>query len=54
MNEAVQTYSFLANFAQTWGLLIFMFGFFLVLVYALKPSSRSTFDKAARSPLEED
>lgn len=50
----MNTYALLAGFAQTWGLLIFMVGFGLALVYALKPSSRATFDKAARMPLEED
>lgn len=50
----METYAFLANIAQTWGLLAFMTGFALVFVYALMPSKRATFDKAARMPLEED
>lgn len=47
-------YELLASFAQTGGLLIFVFGFALVLAYALMPSNRSTFDKAARTPIDED
>ncbi|GGK23699.1 cbb3-type cytochrome c oxidase subunit 3 [Salinarimonas ramus] len=50
----MDTYNILASFAQTGGLLIFVFGFALVLAYALMPSNRSTFDKAARTPIEED
>lgn len=50
----METYAFLANIAQTWGLITFMTGFALVFVYALMPSKRETFDKAARMPLEED
>ncbi|MGP9819756.1 cbb3-type cytochrome c oxidase subunit 3 [Salinarimonas sp. NSM] len=50
----METYSLLASFAQTGGLLIFIFGFLLVIAYALMPSNRSTFDKAARTPIEED
>jgi len=48
------TYAFLAIIADTWGIAAFMMGFALVFVYALMPSKRATFDKAARMPLEED
>ena len=54
MNEAMTTYSTFANFAQTWGLTFFVTVFALVLIYALKPSNREKFDRAARTPLEED
>jgi cytochrome c oxidase cbb3-type subunit IV len=48
------TYAFLAVVADTWGMFAFFTGFALVLVYALMPSKRSTYEKAARTPLEED
>jgi cytochrome c oxidase cbb3-type subunit 4 len=44
----------LAGFAQTWGLAYFIAVFFVVVVYALWPSSKSRFDEAARIPLRED
>jgi len=48
------TYKFLAEFAQTWGLLYFVAVFLAVLVYALWPSRQRQFDEAARMPLRED
>jgi cytochrome c oxidase cbb3-type subunit 4 len=48
------TYKFLAEFAQTYGLLYFVAVFSLVLVWALWPSQREQFDEAARVPLRED
>jgi cytochrome c oxidase cbb3-type subunit 4 len=48
------TYKFLAEFAQTWGLLYFVAVFLAVLVYALAPSRKNRFDAAARMPLQED
>lgn len=48
------TYTMLASFAQTWGLLYFVTMFAAVLAYALWPSRRATFDAAARMPLSED
>ena len=48
------TYKFLAEFAQTWGLLYFVTVFVAVLVYALWPSRQDQFDEAARMPLRED
>lgn len=47
-------YQGLAQFAQTGGLLLFILAFALVLVYALRPSARDKFDRAARIPLNED
>lgn len=44
----------LAGFAQTWGLLYFVIGFIIVLVYALRPSAARKFDDASRIPLRED
>ncbi|WP_428408799.1 cbb3-type cytochrome c oxidase subunit 3 [Hyphococcus sp.] len=47
-------YEKLASFAQTWGLLLFILAFVLVLIYALAPGNKKTFDKAKRIPLEDD
>ena len=48
------TYQVVAEFAQRWGLVYFVALFALVLVYALWPSRKKEFDKAARIPLQED
>ena len=47
-------YETLAGIAQTWGLVLFIIAFALVLIYALAPGNRKTFDRARRAPLEED
>jgi cytochrome c oxidase cbb3-type subunit 4 len=49
-----ETYKFVAEFAQTWGLAYFVMIFAVVLVYALRPASKDRFDAAARLPLRED
>lgn len=46
-------YESLSNFAQTWGLVIFVALFAGVVVYALWPRNQAKFDRAARTPLEE-
>lgn len=46
-------YEKLAQFAQTWGLVIFIIAFVLVLIYALNPANRKKFDRARRIPLED-
>jgi len=51
MNE---TYSAVAGFAQTWGLLYFMILFGIVLAYALWPKNGKKFDDAAQIPFRED
>jgi cytochrome c oxidase cbb3-type subunit IV len=48
------TYSALAEFAQTWGLLLFIAAFAVAVLYALWPSNKKKFDDAARAPLRED
>jgi cytochrome c oxidase cbb3-type subunit 4 len=48
------SYRFLAEFAQTWGLVYFVAVFAVVLAYALWPSRQQQFDEAARMPLRED
>ncbi len=48
------TYASFAEFAQTWGLVYFFVIFIGVLVYALWPKNRKTFDEASNIPLRED
>jgi len=50
----MSTYTALAEFAQTWGLLYFVLIFAGVVVYALWPRNRKRFDDAAQIPLRED
>lgn len=49
-------YMMLASLAQTWGLLIFFFGFLGVVAYAYWPSKakKKAFSDAANIPLKED
>lgn len=46
-------YQDLSHIAQTWGLVLFVIAFILVLIYALNPANRKEFDKAGRIPLED-
>ena len=48
------TFETTSAFAQTWGLVYLVVLFVAVLVYALRPANRETFDAAARRPLEDD
>jgi cytochrome c oxidase cbb3-type subunit 4 len=48
------TYTFLAGFAQTGGLVYFLLVFLAVVAYALRPRNRARFDDAARIPLSRD
>ncbi len=48
------TYRFLAEFAQSWGLVYFVTIFMIVVAYALWPSNKTKFDEASRMPLRED
>lgn len=47
-------YETLSSFAQTWGLLLFIALFGMVLAYALWPRNQEKFDEAARMPLRDD
>lgn len=49
-----ETYVFLANIAQSAGILYFMAIFIGMAVYALWPSNKDKFDAAARVPLQDD
>jgi cytochrome c oxidase cbb3-type subunit IV len=50
----MSTYSILAQFAQTGGLVYFVLIFAAVVVYALRPRNRARFEAAARIPLNKD
>lgn len=47
-------YETLSQFAQTWGLVLFVIAFALVLIYALNPRNQKQFDEARRIPLEDE
>ena len=44
-------YEQLSRFAQSWGMLYMAALFAAAVVYALWPSNRATFDRAAKAPL---
>ena len=48
------TYQTVSAFAQSWGLVFLVVMFGTAVVYALWPSNKSKFKKAAHLPLEED
>jgi len=48
------TYETLARIAQTWGLVLFVVAFGLVLAYALAPANRRKFKEAAEIPLKDE
>lgn len=48
------TYQFLANFAQSVGVIYFMGLFLAIVAYAFWPSNKARFEEAARVPLRED
>ncbi|MAT34516.1 MAG: CcoQ/FixQ family Cbb3-type cytochrome c oxidase assembly chaperone [Ponticaulis sp.] len=45
------SYEFLSSFAQTWGLLYFVLMFAAAVAYALWPSNKKEFQRAAHMPL---
>jgi cytochrome c oxidase cbb3-type subunit IV len=47
-------YAYLAGVAQSAGLLYFVAMFLGVVAYALWPGNRTRFERAARTPLNED
>jgi len=48
------TFEDAALFSNTWGLILLVICFTVVVIYALWPSNRETFERAARLPLDED
>lgn len=47
-------YEALSSFAQTGGLLLFVFAFILVLIYALSPGNGKKFERASQIPLDDE
>ncbi len=47
-------YETLSSIAQTWGLLLFVLAFVLVLIYALNPQNQRGFDEAKQIPLDDE
>lgn len=47
-------YETLSRFAQTFGLLIFVVAFALVLFHALSPRNKAKFDEAKNIPLKDE
>ncbi|MEK7265511.1 MAG: cbb3-type cytochrome c oxidase subunit 3 [Pseudomonadota bacterium] len=47
-------YEKLSHIAQTWGLVLFVLAFALVLFYALNPRNKKNFDEAGKIPLNEE
>lgn len=47
-------YETLSHIAQTWGLVLFVLAFVLVLFYALSPRNKKSFDEAKNIPLNEE
>ncbi|CAN1563314.1 CcoQ Cbb3-type cytochrome oxidase, subunit 3 [Rhabdaerophilaceae bacterium] len=47
-------YAYLANLAQSVGVVYFMAVFFAVCAYALWPANRAKFERAAHLPLDKD
>ncbi len=52
--EPTDAYKSISEAAGVWGLVLAVIAFGLVLVYTLRPGSRKTFDKAAKSILGEE
>jgi cytochrome c oxidase cbb3-type subunit IV len=48
------TYEFVRELAAKWGFVYFAVLFGLACAYALRPSRKQHFDRAARLPLDED
>ena len=48
------TYQIASEFARSWGLVLLMLMFGVGVAYAMWPSNRPAFDRAARLPLDEE
>lgn len=49
-----ETFEILSAFAASWGMIYFAILFFLAIAYALWPSRKEQFERAAQIPLSED
>ena len=50
----METYTALARFAQSWGLIYFFIVFCAVVIFVMWPSRKKQYEEAARMPLRED
>ncbi len=50
----METYTALAHFAQSWGLVYFFVVFCAVVIFVMRPSRKKQYEDAARMPLRED
>jgi len=50
----METYTYLRQFADSWGLLFMVLFFCGVVIFAFRPGSREQADEAARIPLKDD
>lgn len=48
------TFQTVSSFAQSWGLVFLVSMFVVAVAYALWPSNKEKFNKAAKSALDED
>ncbi len=48
------TYDVVAGFARSWGAVMIAVMYGVAIVYALWPRNKAKFDRAARTPLNED
>jgi cytochrome c oxidase cbb3-type subunit 4 len=47
-------HSFVADLVSTWWTPVFVVLFVIVVIYALWPKNRTTFERAAKLPLQDD
>ena len=50
----MSTYTAVAEFAQSWGLLYFFIAFIAVVAFVMRPSRKRTYEELAKLPLRED
>ena len=48
------TYTAVAEFAQSWGLLYFFVAFVAIVALVMRPSRKRTYEEMAKLPLRED
>lgn len=54
MSNQAMDYQSLAQFSETWGLLLLVVIFLCAVAWALWPSNKARFEDAAQMPLRED
>jgi cytochrome c oxidase cbb3-type subunit IV len=50
----MDSYTAVAHFAQSWGLIYFFIVFCAIVVFVMWPSRKKQYEEAARMPLRED